>query len=411
MEVPGPASEGGGQSLTVRSAVVGAVKVYIAAQHVGIPSWHLTLNNHTSTRPKQHGGATIRSLFDVKTFRPPAPGSASPSWQCVLCLPHSFLPNDCSEVRAFGEGPTRQKASEDACRTAFAMLLVADASRVVLRPKHWHVSLPDLVAEVNRLSRSVVEHQPLPVHERPSLREQGVLGDTLAPVDRDEEVAEVLRCCLHAYDGAFDPSGVKHSALGLPPGSERAWMRLNSLLHPGDLRPFVDRHPEFRWEPHGQKGMRVLWAAGRGAPGYVTAAADSSVWAAGGPPASPSPGSASGQASAAPPVPAAPAPVRPPPVEPAAPQRDPVPAAPPTRPPAPARHLPAVPAAPQRDPAAWLAQGSATGQASAAPPVDSCAGRWARHRLRPPTPLSATAGVSWEPPSAPPPRAASGDAV
>ncbi len=187
-----------------------------------------------------------------------------------------------------------------------------------------HLPLP-VLARILHLP--LAEHQPLPVHlhqpravhERPSLREQGVLGDTLAPVDRDEEVAEVLRCCLHAYDGAFDPSGVKHSALGLPPGSERAWMRMNILLHPGDLRPFVDRHPEFRWEPHGQKGMRVLWAAGRGAPGYATAAAASSGWAAGGPPAAPAPGSASGQASAAPPVPAAPAPVRPTPVEPAAP--------------------------------------------------------------------------------------------
>ena len=75
------------------------------------------------------------------------------------------------------------EAWEDACHTAFAMLLVADASRVVLRPKHWRVSLADLVAEVDRVARSAVEHQPLAVHERASLREQGVHGDTLAPPD------------------------------------------------------------------------------------------------------------------------------------------------------------------------------------------------------------------------------------
>ena len=65
------------QSLTARSAAVEAVKAYIGAQHQQYISWLLTLNNHTSTRPKKYGGPTISTLSEVKTFEEAGPGSAS----------------------------------------------------------------------------------------------------------------------------------------------------------------------------------------------------------------------------------------------------------------------------------------------------------------------------------------------
>ena len=65
------------QSLTARSAAVDAVKAYIGAHHQQHISWHLTLNNHTSTRPKKYGGPTIATLSEVKTFEEAGPGSAS----------------------------------------------------------------------------------------------------------------------------------------------------------------------------------------------------------------------------------------------------------------------------------------------------------------------------------------------
>ena len=37
--------------------------------------------------------------------------------------------------------------------------------------------------------------------------------------------------------------------------------QLNRLLKPGELRPFIDRHPEFSWSATGPKGMMVTWAS------------------------------------------------------------------------------------------------------------------------------------------------------
>ena len=60
-------------------------------------------------------------------------------------LPHMFSWADDEELVAVGHGVTQKEASEDVCCTAMTKLFCADASNIVLRPKHWNVSLPALL--------------------------------------------------------------------------------------------------------------------------------------------------------------------------------------------------------------------------------------------------------------------------
>ena len=55
------------------------------------------------------------------------------------------------------------------------------------------------------------------------------------------------------------------------------YSRLYKLLQPGQLREFVDGHPEFEWHQNGPRGMVVTWAdeaaSAASAPGSASAAA------------------------------------------------------------------------------------------------------------------------------------------
>ena len=122
------------------------VEEYIALHHAG--SWHLTLNHHASTRPKQYGGSLVPAVTACKTFQQAAQGSASAPWHCTLDLPNSFSPGDGCQLHAEGEGRTNNDASEHACRSALAQLLVRSPSQVVLRPGQWLVSPEGLLANM-----------------------------------------------------------------------------------------------------------------------------------------------------------------------------------------------------------------------------------------------------------------------
>ena len=55
------------------------------------------------------------------------------------------------------------------------------------------------------------------------------------------------------------------------------YSRLYKLLQPGQLREFVDGHPEFEWHQKETRGMVVTWAdeaaSAASAPGSASAAA------------------------------------------------------------------------------------------------------------------------------------------
>ena len=76
----------------------------------------------------------------------------------------------------------------------------------------------------------------------------------------DSRVAEIIRAILTSHSGWFDPAWISRKWQGLPPDAERMYSRLNKLLPPKQLRPFVDRHPEFSWQEKEPKGMLITWA-------------------------------------------------------------------------------------------------------------------------------------------------------
>ena len=238
---------------------------YLAKHHLG--SWHTTLNNHASTRPKIYGGPLVPAVSQCKTFEhiapgsasAAAPGSASAAWRCSLDLPNSFTPTDGRRLQTEGYATTKDEASELACRRAVALLLMMEPSQVVLRPAHWRIS-PSALLE--GLPFTHTAHQALPVHVAPRSLQAGVEAGRLTAAEVNDRVAALLRSCLTAHGGSFDPSRISRAALGQQLGEEAVYSQLNKLLLPGGLRPFVESHPEFSWTTHGQKGMLITWALG-----------------------------------------------------------------------------------------------------------------------------------------------------
>ena len=153
------------------------IKAYISENHNRGVTWHLTLNNTMSTRPKNYGGPVVPSITVAKTFVALGSSSANPLWQCTLRLPHSFAAGDGRELAATGSATTRKAADEDACCAAMAKLLMKDPGNVVLRPKHWLVSPTVLLkglAMITNHGGDVVMHQPLAVRTNESGRRRDI---------------------------------------------------------------------------------------------------------------------------------------------------------------------------------------------------------------------------------------------
>ena len=119
------------------------------------------------------------------------------------------------------------------------------------------------VTGISRASSLSTQHQALPVH----VRTRWV----------SERVTDIIKQCLNAHGGSFDFSQIKQKNLRLSPSDERMYSRLYKLLQPGQLREFVDGHPEFEWHQKEPRGMVVTWAdaaaSAASAPGSASAAA------------------------------------------------------------------------------------------------------------------------------------------
>ena len=233
------------------------VQDYLRERKKGNISWHIVLNNHASTRPKQYGGPVVQSVTACKTFS----DSASGEWECWLDLPNSFANGDRLSLRTSGTGGTKDEASEVACWRAVARLIRANPSEFLLRPTHWTVSPADLLADMPGADAG---HRPLPVHF--PARQQAAGEEATAP-DADARVAALVRECLRTHGGEFDPSWIGHATLGRRPDEVRAYDEFNKLLRPGRLKAFIDGHAEFSYRPkrRGGTGMIIAWADGQAA--------------------------------------------------------------------------------------------------------------------------------------------------
>ena len=222
-------------------------EAYLEQHRVPNISWHTRLNNHASTRPDAYGGKVVPAITKCKTFTQ----VGSSTWRCVIDMANSFAPGDGIRLHEVAEASTREGAGDLVCRKAFARLLLTNPSKVVLRPGHWKVNLQDLLAGMPGLDRG---HQALPVHVPSRLLDaNSAQAQGMSPEEIDENVAQILRQCLDTNRGQFDPSWIKHKNLGLKHDDERLYSRLNMLLAPGQLKAFVDKHPEFTWSPKKSK--------------------------------------------------------------------------------------------------------------------------------------------------------------
>ena len=247
------------------------MRQYIHERHVSWISWHITLNNHASTRPDAHGGKIVESVTNCKTTRMLAPEK----WRCVIAMPHSFRPGDGWKLDTVGEGKTAKEADEAACEAAVALLLIRNHSQVVLRPKHWTVTPEDLVRDMPApKGKSGDVRQALPVHVRAKSEHAGDVGAAMAPGDRDAAVEKVLRDVLTSHGGTVNPARIQHRRLiehGLAaPGTAKAFETLDRLLPPEGLRPWIRLHPAFVYKDV-DGGMQISWAPGH-APAFGSAA-------------------------------------------------------------------------------------------------------------------------------------------
>ena len=164
---------------------------------------------------------------------------------------------DGLKVEAEGWGDSEKETSEAVCRQTVAVLLMHDAGKFVLRPCHRKISIDELVRGLPGLQ--VVQHA-LPVHQPVRSQEAESLAQTLPPEEVKEKVASLIRRCLHAYKGEFNPAFISKRQLGQSRGEETIYSQLNKLLPSGELRSFIESHAEFSWKSDGSKGMVITWA-------------------------------------------------------------------------------------------------------------------------------------------------------
>ena len=120
-----------------------ALEALLIMHHKDGISWHVVLNNHSSTKPQNEGGPMFRSLKDVKDY-----GYVGGLWRCRINMPCSFQAGDGLLFGNEGYAQTKKGASEHACLRALAHILTAGHTRVRLMPKHWEIPIEELRARI-----------------------------------------------------------------------------------------------------------------------------------------------------------------------------------------------------------------------------------------------------------------------
>ena len=228
------------------------------------------LNTTTSTRPQSLGRPVVRSIEECKRYESVGAGFATPPEKCTLQLPNSFASGDGKALEAVGIGTTQQEASEDACLGAMVKLLLSEPQHVLLRPTHWKMKPADPLAELCRLTGQQAAgsvHQPLAV---PAAYRTERESDS---AEKKATIAEgIVRRCLETHGGAFDPSRISRRKYGLQEGETPPWHVLGTTVGKGELRTFIQQHPDFQFIEREGKTPLITWSS----PGQPTSTAASS---------------------------------------------------------------------------------------------------------------------------------------
>ena len=118
------------------------------ATHKSKVKWYFILNNHTSTRPKEYGGALFTSLGAVIKQRhgPDHPRSVT------IDLPCSYSMGDGQAVTVTVTAEADESfdiLKEAACLRTFARLLLGKPSFLIYRGAHWTCSSETLLSELD----------------------------------------------------------------------------------------------------------------------------------------------------------------------------------------------------------------------------------------------------------------------
>ena len=226
--------------------VVLEVEEHLQRHLVGSLSWQTVLDNTITTRPKEHGGPVVQSISDHMTC-----SRESSVWTCSFSLPFpptfaikvSPLPEHWVQVTA--SAPKKKEAECLACRKMFAILLLADPGWVTMHNGHWKL-LPQQL--INDMPYGNQQRQALPAPVRRVHGEPAAAAIGLTHLEVDARVNTILRRCLDAYGGQFDPSDIDHDKVGLGPDDEPIHQQLHSLIGPGQLRSVIDRLQGVAWK-------------------------------------------------------------------------------------------------------------------------------------------------------------------
>ena len=103
-------------------------------------SWRRVLNNHFNQR-RELGGPIIPSIRDCHTMAPVLEGG----FEATLNTQNSLSVGDGLELSVSAFGDNEDDALNNVCHKALALLLLTDASKVLLQPKQWCIDGDDIV--------------------------------------------------------------------------------------------------------------------------------------------------------------------------------------------------------------------------------------------------------------------------
>ena len=164
-------------------------------------TWHVILNNSTSTRPSKRGGKLFPSLSSLYVDL-----QDNDRYKCFLQFPCSFAPDDGFDFQVSGCGGSVDEARNVACLQAFAYLFKQRPEWVIFRSNHWNMSdvqfceglLIFFSAEQVRIQPASggrkSRYEPLP-------QTLSGPGDAL--------ICQILKDCLDRVGKPCDPSGLR----------------------------------------------------------------------------------------------------------------------------------------------------------------------------------------------------------
>ena len=219
---------------------------YINVVKKPLLAWRQILNCHFNRR-KTAGGPIIPSIDSCTTVAPAIGGG----FEATLNIQNSLSVGDGLELSVSAIGDSDKDAVNNVCHKTFGLLLLTDASQVLLQPAQWSVPGDDIVSVAALLKRMYVERwgtpsaigdvrmgdeqprvQPPPSRARAGLNYEPPQGPE-EQQQRDKMITDLLKMEIRTYGTAW-PFQLHHGR----------WRLLDQLLPPGALKGWVQAHPD-----------------------------------------------------------------------------------------------------------------------------------------------------------------------